>query len=67
MAKIKNPTNKTMKGRIGDLIFYELNGQACVRSRPSSYKNRNGRRLWKRKSWMEIIDSARKTKKNFRK
>lgn len=40
MAKIKNPTNRSMQGRIGDLIFYELNGQACVRSRPSSYKDK---------------------------
>ncbi len=40
MAKLKSILSKEISGRIGDLIFYQRNGTNCIRSMPSSYKDK---------------------------
>jgi hypothetical protein len=40
MAKLTNELNKGLRGRLGNLVYYELNGSTCVRSLPKKYKDR---------------------------
>jgi hypothetical protein len=34
MAKLKNEIHGSVRGRLGDLVFYESNGETCIRSLP---------------------------------
>lgn len=40
MAKLKSILSKEISGRIGDLIFYQRYGTDCIRSMPSSYRDK---------------------------
>ncbi len=40
MAKLKNKIHGSVMGRLGDLVFYESNGETCIRSLPISFKDR---------------------------
>ena len=39
MALLFNQLENKLKGKIGDLVYYQLNGSTCVRSRPASFKD----------------------------
>lgn len=40
MAKLKNEIIGNVRGKLGDLIFYESNGETCIRSLPTYFKDR---------------------------
>ena len=40
MALLFNQLQNKLKGKIGDLVYYQLNGNTCVRSLPASFKDR---------------------------
>ncbi len=40
MAKLKNEIHGSVRGKLGDLVFYESNGETCIRSLPVSFKDR---------------------------
>lgn len=40
MAKLKYHSNNIISGKLGNLVYYQLNGQPCVRSLPSNFKDR---------------------------
>ena len=40
MALLYDQLQGKLKGRIGDLVYYQLNGKTCVRSLPASFKDR---------------------------
>lgn len=40
MAKLKSILSKEISGRIGGLIFYQRYGTDCIRSMPSSYRDK---------------------------
>ena len=40
MAKLKSILSKEISGSIGDLIFYQRYGTDCIRSMPSSYRDK---------------------------
>ena len=40
MAILTKSIFNQLKGRIGDLIFYESYGKTCIRTRPDSYRDR---------------------------
>ena len=39
MAKLTKNSNNNISGKLGNLVYYQLNGQACVRSLPSNFKD----------------------------
>lgn len=40
MAKLKNEIIGSVRGRLGDLVFYESNGETCIRTLPANFKDR---------------------------
>jgi hypothetical protein len=40
MAKLTKEVFNTLHGRLGNLVYYELNGKTCVRSLPTSYNDK---------------------------
>lgn len=40
MAKLTNELHNHLSGRLGNLVYYKSNGQSCVRSLPSTYKDK---------------------------
>ncbi len=44
MAKLKINSNNTISGKLGNLVYYQLNGNTCVRSLPSHFKDRNSKK-----------------------
>lgn len=41
MAKLFNTTNQNIKGRLGNLVYYEFKGKTCIRTVPEKVKNPN--------------------------
>ena len=55
MAKLKNEIHGSVRGRLGDLVFYESNGETCIRSLPVSFKDRESeKQLLQRKKLKTI-------------
>jgi hypothetical protein len=40
MAKLRNELHNDLSGRLGNLVYYKSYGQTCVRSLPSTYRDR---------------------------
>lgn len=40
MAKLSKQTNNNLHGKLGNVVYYELNGKSCVRSLPTTYKDK---------------------------
>ena len=40
MAKLTNELHNNLSGRLGNLVYYKSNGQSCVKSLPSTYKDK---------------------------
>ncbi len=41
MAKLTKNSNNNISGKLGNLVYYQLNGKPCVRSLPSNFKDSN--------------------------
>ena len=55
MAKLKNEIHGSVRGKLGDLVFYESNGQTCIRSLPVNFKDRESeKQLLQRKKLKTI-------------
>lgn len=60
MAKIISQLNKTIQGTMGDLIFYQVNGQNYLRSRPSHYRDKKSeKQMQHRKKFQALGQLAR--------
>lgn len=44
MAKLTNEQYNNISGKLGNLVYYKLNGTACVRSLPSKIKSSNSKK-----------------------
>jgi hypothetical protein len=40
MATISKDSNNNLRGKLGNLVYYESKGQSCVRSMPSKYTDK---------------------------
>jgi len=55
MALLYNQLQGKIKGRIGDLVYYQLKGKTCVRSLPASFKDRKSeKQLLHRKKFKAV-------------